>query len=44
MKTAAPILLTCAWFALWTGIALGLSGNLTPATAAPEQSVAVVER
>ena len=44
MKTTALILLTLAWFASWTAIALGLSGFVTPAKAAPEQVVAVVER
>ena len=44
MKTAALILLTTAWLASWTGIALGLSGSLTPAQAASPQAVAVAGR
>ena len=42
MKTALLILLTTAWLASWTGIALGLSGSLAKAKPAPEQAVAVV--
>jgi hypothetical protein len=42
MKTALLILLTITWFASWTGIALGLSGSIAKAKAAPERTVAVV--
>jgi hypothetical protein len=44
MKTAALILLTSAWFASWTGIAIALSSRMTPSKAAPEQVLASVER
>lgn len=43
MKTILVILLTTAWLASWTGIALGFSGCLT-SPAAAERTVVVANR
>ena len=44
MKTVLIILLTSAWLASWTGIALGFSGGLTPPAAASKSAVVVANR
>jgi hypothetical protein len=44
MKTVLIILLTTVWLASWTGIALGLSGCLTPPASGVHGPVAVANR